>query len=42
MRNSGSSCISAQWLIQPTVRDIANIPVNMFMGMFSARRMMPE
>ena len=37
----GSSCCSFQWAIQPGSRPMANMTVNMFVGMPMARRMMP-
>jgi hypothetical protein len=33
---SGSFCCSSQWLTQPAVRAIANITVNISVGIFSA------
>ena len=42
MRAVGSSFCSFQWAIQPGRRPIANITVNMLVGIPIARMMMPE
>ena len=41
IRPAGSSCCSFHWAIQPGIRPMAKITVNMFVGMPIARMMMP-